>query len=155
MIEGLYIGGRPQVSGLLVFPTLSGLIEIPITFVVDTGADRSLIAPNEYEDYFSYQDSVKYPLSDSSGFGASIFAHLVPCRLSLRHTGGAYSFHPLIVELLKPQQPRPMAPLPSVLGRDILDQFRFLCDRTTGTVALDEVANSSSLTGWPDEDTTT
>jgi hypothetical protein len=82
MIRGIFHAGRPHVSGLLVFPGLCGLDDAPVNFVVDSGADRSLIAPSEYADYFSYADATRYPLSDSSGFGGGIVAHLVPARTS-------------------------------------------------------------------------
>jgi hypothetical protein len=60
MIRGIFHAGRPHVSGLLVFPGLCGLDDVPVNFVVDSGADRSLIAPSEYADYFSYADATRY-----------------------------------------------------------------------------------------------
>lgn len=156
MIEGIYIDGRPQISGLLVFPTLSGLNEIPVSFVVDSGSDSTLITSIDYEDYFDYSAATRYPLSDSTGFGAQIMAHLVPARLSLRHEDGVYSFHPLIIEVLRPENRfgDEVPPL-SVLGRDILDQFSVTCDRTRGTVTIESPQLPEVIGYWPDEDNVT
>ncbi len=155
MIQGFYLAGRPQISGLLMFPSLSGLTNLPVSFVVDSGADRSLLTPNDYEDYFEYVSTARYPVSDSSGFGSQIQAHLVPARLTFRHTDGQHTSHSLIIEVLRPQVPAPYTPLPSVLGRDILDQFRFVCDRTAGLVQLEDCADPAAMGQWPDEDNAT
>ena len=56
MIRGGFNNRRPLTSGLLLFP---GLEPTPVScrFLVDTGADRTLIVPSDYEsDGFRYQD---------------------------------------------------------------------------------------------------
>jgi hypothetical protein len=121
-----------------------------VDFLVDTGADRSVLAPSEYQDYFRYQDASRYPLSFPSGFGGSMRTHVVPARLALRTDAGAYLFEPLMIEVPDPRGY--VKGLPSVMGRDVLSRVRLELDRSSGTVALREPEVSAAVQQWLFED---
>jgi hypothetical protein len=145
-VRGIFSEGRPQISGLLVLPGLSGLEPVPVNFLVDSGADRSVVTVNEYKDYFSYPSTLRYPPRMSLGFGGGLVTRLVPARLALRTEDGSYIFQPLIIEIPNPK--RWDKTLPSVMGRDILNCFSLHIDRTAGVVLLDEPADAAARYDW-------
>ncbi len=146
LVRGIFNDGRPHISGLLAFPSLCGLEYISVNFLVDSGADRSVITVNEYKDYFSYHDLLNYPLRVSTGFGGGIITRLVPAHLALRTEAGSYLFQPLMIEVPNPKKFDKT--LPSVMGRDILNCFSLRIDRTDGAVILDEPAYPQLRFDW-------
>ncbi|MEX0786036.1 MAG: hypothetical protein WD939_05315 [Dehalococcoidia bacterium] len=67
--------GRPSVDGLVAFPPVKRLNNelhvIPITFVIDTGADVTLILPEHYEPY-TYGDFKNFETTYPGGYGGTI-----------------------------------------------------------------------------------
>lgn len=154
MISGRFIMSRPTISGLLLFPRISRLDKEPlvaVSFVVDTGADATLVLPADYEAVgMLYRDFRSYPLSYPSGYGGSMEARNVPTALFLRHDDGRYDRISLEAEIAKPD-PR-NEDLPSVLGRDALDLFRLVIDRSVSLVCLNAAKGPIDSDHWPDED---
>lgn len=149
MIRGGFNRTRPHISGLLLFP---GLKPTPVTcrFLVDTGADRTLVTPSDYEsDGFRYQDFRTFPAADSRGVGGLLEGRLVQARLLLRNDDGTLQQIGVEVEVARPTPQ--IEALPSLLGRDVTDLFRLTVDRTVNLVALDDPEDPSARDDWPDE----
>lgn len=150
MIRGRYVLGRPQVGGLLQFLTVTKYSRrlIPVRFVVDSGADATLVLPTDYEpEGPPYSALRKFPLAESRGYGGSIEARSVPVALYLRHENGRYDRIGLKAEFAKPDEAADG--LPSVLGRDVIDLYRLTLDRSVGLVVLD--AAHGNTDPWPDQ----
>ena len=133
-----------MISGLVLFPFDKTYVRT--NFLVDTGADISLISSAAYERAgFKYDQFLKYPPSGSSGYGGKIQARRVPARLYLFDQDEDIVVPvSLELEVIKPMAPKPgeaqLPPLPSVLGRDVSDLFRLTIDRSVDAVTLDHCA---------------
>jgi hypothetical protein len=150
MIKGGFNDRRPHISGLLLFPAVKAGV-VSCRFLLDTGADRTLVVPVDYEsDGFRYQDFRRFPPADSMGFGGELEGRLVEAKLLLRHADGAYQQIAVEVEIAKPAPA--IERLPSILGRDVADLFRLVVDRSVNLVCLD-VPGASVNGAWPDEAT--
>ena len=136
MIRGFYnADGQAVINGLLSFRMgRSGRpMSLAISFVVDTGADDTLLFPANYEP-FVYSDFAKFPTDWPGGIGGNLEVRLVPAYLRLRHHTGAYERLSLTVEVAKPAK-KPQA-LPSLLGRDVLNRYSLTADPSVNLVTL-------------------
>jgi hypothetical protein len=151
MIRGGFNAGRPHLQGVLLFPDAARPTRTITTwFLVDTGADRSLVAPADYEKLgYGYADFRRFPEADSVGYGGHITAKTVPAKLLLRDESGAYVQLALEVEVVQPGRENEL--LPSILGRDVTDLFRLVVDRSVNLVALVDPEGDASPSIWPDE----
>lgn len=149
MIRGGFNSRRPLISGLLLFSEV-GTSPVSCRFLVDTGADRTLVVPSDYEhDGYSYQDFRDYPLADSRGVGGVLEGRIVPARMLLRKDDGSLQQIRLDVEVARPTPD--VERIPSLLGRDVTDLFRLVVDRTVNLVALEDAADAAAFDAWPDE----
>ncbi len=149
MVKGGFNDRRPHISGLLFFPTVKAGY-VSCRFLVDTGADRTLVVPADYEtDGFRYSDFRTFQASDSTGYGGELAGRLVGAKILLRHDNGTYQQIAIEVEVARPV--RAIERLPSILGRDVTDLFRLVVDRSVNLVCLDTPAASIG-DAWPDED---
>jgi hypothetical protein len=131
--------GRPSIDGLVSFPPvqrLRGKVQlIPITFVIDTGADRTLILPAHYEPYH-YADFRGFALDYPGGYGGTIEVRKVlPTFLHFRHHDGAFVRITAEIEVARPS--RALEGYPSVLGRHVLDFYRLVVNKPAAEVYLD------------------
>jgi hypothetical protein len=131
--------GRPSLDGLISFPPIQRLqnqpLQIPITFVIDTGADRTLILPAHYEPY-AYTDFRHYELDYPGGFGGSIeVRRVLPTLLHFRQDDGQFVRVTAEVEVARPNAG--LRGYPSVLGRDVVDLYRLVVDKPAGHVYLE------------------
>jgi predicted aspartyl protease len=142
MCCGYYDGNdRPFIDGVVFLPDNSRLKTkplLPISFLIDTGADRTLIVPSDYEQRnVKYSDFKNFELSYPGGFGGRFEARLVKCTLILI-VDGVEKQATVRAEIACPgpafEEPPPP---PSVLGRDVLDLFRLTIHRSTAHVHLD------------------
>lgn len=119
--------GRPYIEGRLIFPRLQ--IRGDISFLVDTGSDRSLLNPVDGNrlriDYSRLGDE-----EDSVGVGGisrnyqerEVLVFSEPRRVLYIYT---------VNLAIAPPSPDIMD-LPTLLGREILDQWRLVCEPTRG-----------------------
>ena len=131
--------GRPSIDGLVSFPPAQRLgtkIQlIPVTFVIDTGADRTLILPAHYEPYV-YSDFRAFETDYPGGYGGPIeVRRVLPTFLHFRHQDGAFVRITAEIEVARPAST--LEGYPSVLGRDVLDFYRLVIHKPTGEVYLD------------------
>lgn len=111
--------GRPYIEGRLILPRLK--IKGDISFCVDTGADRSLLHPGDGErmgiDYTKLTGE-----TESVGVGGICHNFVEPALLAFSEPK-RFLYVYIIPLAIAPAAPDIMD-LPSLLGRDILDQWR-------------------------------
>ncbi|MCY4652155.1 MAG: aspartyl protease family protein [Dehalococcoidia bacterium] len=141
MIEGYFRSGRPYIDISVSMPNL-GMVEMDISFAVDTGADRTLIGNRD-----------ALLLSASHGIDLS---RLPTGRRSLgiggltstRQTRVSMSIGSLHVDrdipIFEPIPGR-IVGLPSLLGLDILSHFALYMEERTNRVLLLERHEADSL----------
>lgn len=142
MIHGTFDeGGRPSIDCFVAFPPVkrpeaTGHL-LNATFVIDTGADTSVMLPEHLRPY-SYSDFVDdYPLDYPDGFGGSMTVRRVPVRFYFpEDDGDSFIYLDQEVEVARPS--RNLLGLPSVVGRDVLDNFRITIDKNRYEVTLEE-----------------
>ena len=133
MLEGRFgnTSGAPYLEGRIVLPRLGarGLI----SFLVDTGADASIIMPADSLKLGIDYKSLKDPTT-SQGIGglAHGFNEVGVLSFSDRRYVYSYYIQQLEISVLTAHNFR----LPSLLGRDILDQWRFVMDRPSASVTF-------------------
>jgi hypothetical protein len=144
MIRGYFypVGNRlrPYVGAQISIPLLGILDEIQ--FLVDTGADTTIVAPSDVERLGV--DLSQLPTGPSSrGIGG--VTSTVQARATL-----ILDTRELAVDLsiLTPQtdaQRRALERIPSLLGRDVLAQFALVMEQRTDRVLLLEPAEADAL----------
>lgn len=134
MIRGRFgnTSGAPHVEGLLTLPDLG--VSANVSFLADTGAFKTTLMPMTGQsmgiDYsqFVYTTQV---------FGVGGASRSLPYDASLvfldpdRQILWAYDID-LVIIAPKPDLSR----APSLLGRDILDRWRMVCDKARGKVTF-------------------
>ena len=141
MMEGYFRSGRPYIDISVSMPNL-GMVEMDISFAVDTGADRTLIGNRD-----------ALLLSASHGIdlsrlptGRRILG--IGGLTSTRQTRVSMSIGSLHIDRDSPIiEPIPgrIVGLPSLLGCDIPSHFALLMEDRTSRVLLLEPAEADSL----------
>ena len=120
---------RPFVSGLLNVPA-AGRQPVQIDFLVDTGADRTALAPFDIARLHLDWSRVE---PGTTGIGIGGVAETQTTRATLTLDDLAIDLQLTI--LSTPPGTRPL-PLPSLLGRDVLHRFCLIIDAATERVLL-------------------
>ncbi len=131
MIRGDFeSGGLPVVEGFLTLPRFN--VSTGITFLVDTGAYATCIHPRDSERVSLPFDLLERPVP-SDGVGGTATYFLEPATLEFID-GDAREIrrYEIDVRIARPApDPRhSVNRLHSLLGRDIIDRWRMLYDRT-------------------------
>lgn len=140
---GYYDGsGRPYIDGVVFLPhndRLKKRLLLPISFLVDTGADVTIIVPSDYEPRgVLYSDFKHHRLSEPGGFGGRIETRLVKSTLLVNADNDQQKQVTVVLEIARPAPVfEESPPPPSVLGRDVIDLFRLAVHRDSGLVHLD------------------
>ncbi len=124
--------GRLYIPGFVYIPRLA--VNGVIQFIMDTGADNTTLMPAD-----SIALSVDFDaLSDtrgSRGIGGTIDLFEVQSHVAFRdHTGTVYSYR--IDMLIYPSNGDDQS-MPSLLGRDVMDHWRVIYDRTNNELSAD------------------
>ena len=139
MIRGYFpptdsVDPPPYIVGLIDIPEM-GIAGVEIQFLIDTGADRSMIGDDDSRrmirdhqaDFAILEEGIP-----SQGIGGIVQTREVQATLQLEHFSTD-----LTIDILEPipgQQPS----VPSLLGRDILSHFAlFMEDRTNRVLLLE------------------
>lgn len=135
MIYGRFGGSsdQPYVSSVIVLPNLGskGLTSL----VFDTGADRTVLMPAD-----GLRLGVDYtklgPASPLDGIGGSVSASFEDAWLMFHDTDQScfYGYHVPAAIVHPPSTAVPQSnllALPSLLGRDIINRWRFAWDRSS------------------------
>ena len=130
---------RPLVKGVFQFPTLNRDLELRL--LVDTGADRTILGPAHAERLrteFGMDFTVLRRGQPGTGIGGQVATRVVEAILTLETVA-----LPLTLTILEPTAP--LAPIPSLLGRDILAHFALFLEERTTRVLLLEPAEADAL----------
>lgn len=123
--------GRPYLEGRLVIPHFE--IVADVSFLVDTGADSSLLAPADGLamglDYSSLGD-----VSESVGTGGIARSYILPASIAFTDPGNEILVYHVNLDVAVPD-PEIME-MPSLLGREILDRWRMVYDPTEGELSF-------------------
>ena len=131
--------GRRSTASLFLSPSHAlgnEMMRLPVRFVIDTGADRTLIMPVDYRPYV-YRDFRSFPLEFPGGFGGAFEARSVlPVLLHFEHQNGKYVQVTVEAELARPSDEIEKFGV-SVLGRDVIDYYRLVVDKPNNEVSID------------------
>ncbi len=132
---------RAYLRGFVDIPAV-GLIGMPVEFLIDTGADSSLIGDSDASrmvDEFGADLSNLQNGPPSGGIGGIVATKTAEVALAF----GDFSKNMRIDILASP--PAPGFEVPSLLGRDILSQFALFVEERTDKVLLLEPSESDAL----------
>ena len=118
--------------------------EAPVWLLVDTGAARTTLFNRAVEALGLSRGALEPAHAPMLGIGGPINAFLLwHVELVFDSSEGGYPLHRDLCVVLHrvAHLPLPLASrvldLPSILGRDVIDGFRFVYERATGTVLLE------------------
>ena len=134
---------RAYLRGFVDIPAV-GVIGMTVEFLIDTGADRSIIGSSDASRMVRYFGVDLTRLQDgppSGGIGGIVATKTAEVALAF----GAFSKN-MRMELLPPSPDARFA-IPSLLGRDVLSHFALFIEERTDKVLLLEPAEADAL-GW-------
>lgn len=127
--------GRPYIEGRLAFPRFN--TKGDISFLVDTGADRSVLMPTDAArlliDYTRLQNQI-----ESIGIGGKSIQYPERAIVTFLEQGKRLCVYEIDILIHAPDPL--LAKVPSLLGRDIIQHWALLCDRTKNALSA-EVAH--------------
>lgn len=125
MIRGRFgeTTGRPYLEGRLVIPRLG--IRGDVSFLVDTGADSSLIGPAD-----GLEMGIDYTrlsrLTESVGTGGMAQSYREKASIAFIDAGKFVFVYHIDLDIAVPH--RDIREMPSLLGREVLDRWRMVYD---------------------------
>ncbi|MDP9236268.1 MAG: retroviral-like aspartic protease family protein [Chloroflexota bacterium] len=126
-------------EGRLVIPQFN--IDARISFLVDTGADNSLIAPADAKEMGIDYTELGKPV-ESLGMGGIALSHPVRASLAFVDPGKfVYVYHLDALDIAVPDPE--IEEMPSLLGREILDRWRVILDPSRNNLSF--VVRSADL----------
>lgn len=139
MLRGRFgaTSGRPYMEGLVLLPRLgwSG----NVSFIFDTGADTSLLMPLD-----ARRMGIDYAMFDNEastlGIGGASENFVEPAYLAFVDDEALYGYE-IELHICKPADE--LMSVPSLLGRDIIDQWRVTYDKSASEL-LAEVISSDA-----------
>jgi hypothetical protein len=108
-----------------------------VRFLVDTGADFTLIHPTSMT-ILGVQPKKHFRdagLNESHGIGGRTKLYLEPCNLTFAHQNGTMDQIALTLRFASPT--RVNAHYPSLLGRDVLSYYRLTFEQASNLVMLE------------------
>jgi predicted aspartyl protease len=134
MIEGWFgFESRPFIELTVRLTRLD--LEVSAAFLVDTGADSTLLSGREWRRAGVERSTLKAPSQTIAGFGGFVDLSLEPAVLVLRHADGSEDLLSIDIEM-GAEQP---AGIPSVLGRDVLNRYRLVASPRENILTLETV----------------
>ena len=98
-----------------------------VSFLVDTGADLTTLMPKD-----AFRLGINYSLlrnpDQAEGVGGSAKCYQEAAVISLFDEDDEQREHNVILDILEPDPRRPTMRLPSLLGRDIINDYRMIFD---------------------------
>jgi hypothetical protein len=135
VIHGEVWRGRPYVTGFVVLPRL--IIDGEVAFLVDTGADTTVIYPRDAERLRLSHEQV---FADSNvvfsvGIGGGVEEYLEGGFAMIQHDDGKWD--QMLAPLHFAVPSAAYALIPSLLGRDVLSYYKLVFDQRAGLVTLE------------------
>ena len=127
------VGKYPYMDAIIDIPAL-GVSEIPIAFLIDTGADSVLLGTSDAQrliDDFGV-DMNLLSLTHSRGVGGQVPVRWVQAILTM----GEFSATVEIGIMEPPPRGEAVRPIPSLLGRSVISRFGLIVDERTDRILL-------------------
>lgn len=134
MLRGRFgdTSGRPYVEGRLLFPRLA--LAANISFLVDTGADTSLLMPGD-----GTRMGLDYSLlaGDNEAVGVGGLTHNFTENALLAFLESRRTLYVYAIQLdVAPPTPDVPVDIPSLLGRDVLDRWAMSYNKARNRLAF-------------------
>lgn len=143
MLRGYFdrLTGLPSLPGRLIVPGMNFFGDL--RFLVDTGAETSLLAPGDGENFFGdYSRLGRRGMSQ--GTAGTIDTFVERAHFAFTHVDGMSKFvYEVDIRILSPTPG--LAGLPSLIGRDILDRWRMVYDPVNSELTFDVHSADDSL----------
>ena len=136
--------GRPYLEGRLRLPRLG--IEGVVQFLVDTGADDSLLSPGDAS-AAGVDFSALRSRSTALGLGGAVECYVEPATIAFVGDDDIRYSYNMELEIAA-MQPETMG-LPSILGREVIDRWRMVYDPTMDVLEFE--VRSADLTIGPED----
>ncbi len=138
-ITGRYTQGNPPAPhvGARVY-LLSQRLAFDLDFLVDTGADATMLSPGDVLKFEIDVDALRGQQRSYTGIGGSMRLVEEDARITF-YDEGTGQWRDVFTTLLvaAPENPGPLARLPSILGRNILNDYLCTLDPRQGSVTLE------------------
>ena len=124
--------GRPYLTAWLVIHELD--LAAPISFLVDTGADSTMLAPADAQSMGIDLNNLQESALSVGGIGGESTPYSIQAEIMVTDRGKAY-FYPIDLKIPKPQDvPENM---PSLLGQNILRYWMMRHSPSTDDLRFD------------------
>ena len=125
------ISGQVATNGMLMLNGYVSLkrhnIEGMVSFLVDTGADVTTIMPKDAQKMGI--DYSRLGMADTvEGVGGPAKCYDAAAIVSFLNDDGESIEHRIFVEIIEPDPRGPNLNLPSLLGRDVINEYRMVFD---------------------------
>ena len=141
MIRGRFdeIARRPIVAGHIVIPSIR--IRGPVSFLLDTGADGTVIMPMDAArlgiDFARFRRTAV-----SYGIGGRSNDYVAPAVFVI---ADGSTLHAYEIELRLPKPRRELSTAPSLLGRDTINRWRILLDHSANRSEIEIVSSDLAV----------
>lgn len=141
IIQGYFIGDAPY------FPTHLGLgeCEAMVRLLADTGASRTTLLDRDVRMLGLSSETLAPAPLPTVGIGGSVRSFVVPdAEITFASDEGNFMLQQELwvvqhdLDRLPPEEVARILRLPSVMGRDLINRFRFTCDYQAGQVWLEQ-----------------
>ena len=127
--------GRPYIEGRLLIPKLS--IRSNVSWCVDTGADNTVLLPTDGDRMRIDYSLLTEEEEPSVGLGGATYSYVESAIVMFNEPGKA--IHAYQIDLLIVEPDPDLMILPSILGRDILNQWRMRYFPTSNHLTFDVI----------------
>ena len=134
MIRGRFgPAARPFVEGIIRLPRLGASLIVPL--LIDTGADTTSLSPRDWRAAGLRESDFSGPSVTITGYGGEVICPVERAELILQHENGARDRWAVDIEIAPAT--RASGLIPSILGRDILREYRLVCSPSEGVLTMD------------------
>lgn len=122
MLRGIFGGvtGTPYIEGSVLIPGLAKPTDI--LFLVDTGADMTMLLPQDSDKIGIDFGALLGPLERSTGIGGVARIKTLPATVLFTDPGRAVYGYEVVLSILEPSEA--IREMPSLLGQDVLRRWR-------------------------------
>ena len=137
MLRGRFgdTSGAAFIEGRLFIPRLN--IQSNISFCVDTGADKTVLLPTDAIKMELDYDALQEDSQPSVGIGGFSYNFVEPAIITFNEPRKAIQAYQIDLLIIEPEVA--LMELPSLLGRDILNQWRMRYSPTSNRLTFDVI----------------
>ncbi len=117
-----------------------------VSFVFDTGADRTILMPLDARDLGVNYAALRNP-NQARGIGGTVETHTEPARAFFVDDDD-HILHGYEIALGICQPSQSAGQIPSLLGRDIIDRWRVTYDKSEAELAGEVISSDARWVRW-------